>query len=381
MIKFKSQKPASILLITLFILSGVFMITFAVGYMTMIAVKAGDSQAQSFRAYYAAEAGEEKTRYEIKTNPNIFTACPGGNIFGTSTLLNNASYLIDCLSASSPYSFVASGNYKKVHRDLEFSYTVLVVIPTSTPSSTQTFAPSTLSGLAMWLNAGSGVATATGNYVTSWNDQSNNGNNVTQGSQFNQPILVSGALNGNPVVRFDGNNDYLNGGSSIGNIPLTGASFFIVGKSHTNQGAFVSKSAFAAADARYSVEYDPQWQGGFSFLYVEDNNSTYHSVNMPSHSYGNMDLMAAIADKPNSVNHFYINSALAGTSALSSTYSMTSPYDFLVGAYNSSNGGGAPIGGYFLNGDIAEIIMYNRALSDTERGQVESYLNTKYAIY
>ena len=376
--KSKSQKPASILLITLFILSGVFMITFAVGYMTMIAVKAGDSQAQSFRAYYAAEAGEEKTRYEIKTNPNIFTACPGGNIFGTSTLLNNASYLIDCLSASSPYSFVASGNYKKVHRDLEFSYTVLVVIPTSTPSSTQTFAPSTLSGLAMWLNAGSGVATATGNYVTSWNDQSNNGNNVIQNSQFNQPLLIPGALNGNPVVRFDGNNDYLDGGSGVGNIQSSGASLFIVGKSNTSQGAFISKSLYGGAPLRYSILYEAG--NNFGFLYLDNATRTMW---FPSVSSGQSNLMTMIVDSTSTSpsNTVFINSISKGVTSITSNYSMISPYNFLVGAYNNDSGVVPPIGGYFLNGDIAEIIMYNRALSDTERQQVETYLNAKYALY
>ena len=36
---------------------------------------------------------------------------------------------------------------------------------------------------------------------------------------------------------------------------------------------------------------------------------------------------------------------------------------------------------YYLKGDIAEIIVYDSALSDTNRQNVESYLNSKYAIY
>jgi hypothetical protein len=38
-----------------------------------------------------------------------------------------------------------------------------------------------------------------------------------------------------------------------------------------------------------------------------------------------------------------------------------------------------PFSGY-LNGDIAEIIIYNSALSDTDRGLVESYLLAKWGI-
>jgi hypothetical protein len=35
----------------------------------------------------------------------------------------------------------------------------------------------------------------------------------------------------------------------------------------------------------------------------------------------------------------------------------------------------------YLNGKIAEIVLYNRALDNTELNLVESYLNTKYGIY
>ena len=35
---------------------------------------------------------------------------------------------------------------------------------------------------------------------------------------------------------------------------------------------------------------------------------------------------------------------------------------------------------WYLNGDIAEIIIYNSALSDADRSAVESYLMTKWAI-
>jgi hypothetical protein len=35
----------------------------------------------------------------------------------------------------------------------------------------------------------------------------------------------------------------------------------------------------------------------------------------------------------------------------------------------------------FSNIGISEIIIYNRVVTSTERGQIQSYLNTKYAIY
>ncbi|MBC7419216.1 MAG: hypothetical protein H7328_00675 [Bdellovibrio sp.] len=37
-------------------------------------------------------------------------------------------------------------------------------------------------------------------------------------------------------------------------------------------------------------------------------------------------------------------------------------------------------GNYFMNGYFAELIIYNKLIDDTERGQLESYLKTKWAI-
>jgi hypothetical protein len=60
-----------------------------------------------------------------------------------------------------------------------------------------------------------------------------------------------------------------------------------------------------------------------------------------------------------------------------------------IGGNISTSTGTLQIGGYnksfnaaeYFNGDVAEIIMYNRAVTSTERQQIEAYLNTKYAIY
>jgi hypothetical protein len=38
-------------------------------------------------------------------------------------------------------------------------------------------------------------------------------------------------------------------------------------------------------------------------------------------------------------------------------------------------------GNHYLNGKVAEVVIYNRVLTTPERQQVEAYLNTKYAIY
>ena len=44
--------------------------------------------------------------------------------------------------------------------------------------------------------------------------------------------------------------------------------------------------------------------------------------------------------------------------------------------------GGYPNGDYYLAGiEVADVLIYDSALSTTDRDTVESYLNTRYAIY
>jgi hypothetical protein len=75
--------------------------------------------------------------------------------------------------------------------------------------------------LALWLRADSGPFTdaacnsgneagANGDLVQCWQDMSGNNANSLQTSSTNRPNYQTGGLNGNPIVRFDGSNDFLN---------------------------------------------------------------------------------------------------------------------------------------------------------------------------
>ncbi|MFW6082605.1 MAG: nickel-dependent lactate racemase [Chloroflexota bacterium] len=63
-------------------------------------------------------------------------------------------------------------------------------------------------GLKLWLAADSGVKEVDGS-VLRWEDRSGNGLDATQGSSYSRPKLLPGALNDKPVVHFDGADDFL----------------------------------------------------------------------------------------------------------------------------------------------------------------------------
>jgi len=91
--------------------------------------------------------------------------------------------------------------------------------------------------------------------------------------------------------------------------------------------------------------------------------------NLPIGALSDNNLSSIIFDGPGS--NIYRNSGL-----LSSVDVGSSPL--------GHNGGvqlGLMCGIYPLAGYIAEMIVYNSHLSDSNRGLVETYLNTKYAIF
>ena len=79
------------------------------------------------------------------------------------------------------------------------------------------FTPDQVTGIYAWYRADLGTyqtvsgsaATADGDPVGEWQDQSGSALHVTQGTAGNRPTLQLSELYGRPVLRFDGTNDYL----------------------------------------------------------------------------------------------------------------------------------------------------------------------------
>jgi PKD repeat protein len=221
----------------------------------------------------------------------------------------------------------------------------------------QPFSPSSIADLRLWLRADAGVVQSAG-VVSQWNDQSGNGFNLTQATTTNRPTLVSliPTLNNKPVVRFDGTNDFL------------------------------------------SVDFGQDFSQPNTYFIVYDNKK------LTTISSGIFD---GLVDGKR--NTFIWNNGirvLGGTTSTTVTYTKTQPYSYLLNTiiYSSSssklyeNGNlksagtiatdaisGFQIGRrtffatQYLTGDVAEVLFYNRNLSDSEQQQVEKYLMDKYA--
>lgn len=216
--------------------------------------------------------------------------------------------------------------------------------------------PDQTSGLKGWWKADS-LSLTDGASVTSWTDSSGGGLTVSQGTSGNQPIYKTNILNGLPIVRFDGTNDYLSSGSDISQSqPFT---IFGVGKPGTSgTGAFQD---IIGGSGNVSFGFKEN-SGNYNFLMWAGAALT-DSVNYS----GTFTLISGIFNGGSSLG--YVN----GVQKVSGDPGASSIGTLGVGGDGLGSGG-------FFNGDIAEAIIYNRALTSTERLTVESYLGWKYNI-
>ena len=108
-----------------------------------------------------------------------------------------ASYLDTTVTGGRTYQYrVRARNYVGTS---SYSNEVTVTTPVSGTGLPMT-------GMKLWLKADSGTTTP----VSTWKNQVGNGEVALQAGSDNKPTLIANGLNGKPVVRFDGTNDFLN---------------------------------------------------------------------------------------------------------------------------------------------------------------------------
>jgi hypothetical protein len=220
-------------------------------------------------------------------------------------------------------------------------------------------------GLLMWLRADNSVSTS-GSNVTSWGDVSGSGNSATNGS--NQPTLVTGAINGLPAVNFSGTSQFLQVPAGMANF-TSGASIFLVTKpaAVTAGARFLDFGNGATSDNIYLDE--PTNTGASLFTY---NTSTGASATSPSAiTLGQYQLLEAVYNGSNTAT-IYTNGVqgVQGTS-MQTLQNLTRTKNYI---------GQASQGGNDFNGQLAEVLVFNRAVTASEQAAIEGYLFNKYNL-
>ena len=239
---------------------------------------------------------------------------------------------------------------------------------TSETRTFQLFAPNQIEGLALWLDAAH--ATLVEGKVAQWNDLSNNSHSITQTSAASRPTVIDNILGSQPIVRFNGTTTYLDGGDIL-DLEANSHTIFIVGNSRKSTGTILAKSRWASLSDRYGYFIE----NGNMILGYHDN---LYRETKTSYTNGSYKLFSTTNDRSANTNSLYINSELKSSTTINGSYIMNSSYNFLIGAVNNTSGTVPPYSTYYLDGDIAEIIVYNTLLSEDERLTVENYLIEKY---
>ena len=219
------------------------------------------------------------------------------------------------------------------------------------------------SGLRLWLKADTGITKDGSGLISSWEDRSGNGFDVGQGDGAKKPLLVSDAVNGEPAIRFDGDNDYLQTAGAITLLQGTANfSMFVVTKPGATQKTH--------ADI---IDYEHGSNISYVLQQLVDNTNQFGLANWQPLTSSAYQIHSGVY-----VNNTSYTSYLNGVNSLQTTdlndISCPEPRTFTVGSKSLE---AFP---RQFNGDVAEVIVYNTPLSDSDRQRVESYLIAKYGI-
>lgn len=236
--------------------------------------------------------------------------------------------------------------------------------------------PASITGLQLWLDAADSAtlfdATSGGSLVAAdggvarWEDKSGNARHATQSTSANRPARKTAVQGGKDVLRFDGSNDFLEGFST----PAGGntRSVFAVAKLNTSFGEMfqIGKGTGNGFLIRAGASSGVAFVGGD----ISTNNLTIPSTTLPVAT----TFLAALIQQSTTQITYYHNTTNYSITGTLSDFDMPNAGYFVGKARNE------PIDFTPWTGDIAEIIVYNTALSNTNRALVETYLMSKWGI-
>lgn len=267
---------------------------------------------------------------------------------------------------------------EREHLDSYLAEKYLVQEPQATPTAPAPSGPPLqISGLSLWLDATQIFDGYDGMEIGAWLDLSGNNKHATQTDVNRKPRYRSNQVNGLPAVVFDGSNDLLKEPNLF--IPYN-TTIYIVAEnstqpSYTNT---IYRSIIAGdnwpyfnSSTEYGLGYKRSGEDGFNvFLGNGSGNDQLNTSNAPNGLY---EIHSFIRSGTSA--WLLRNFAQVATGSMTRTTGLTTGYNI---------GGMSWIQVYVINaffrGGIAEIIVYDHALSAEEQSTINNYLSQKYGI-
>jgi hypothetical protein len=238
----------------------------------------------------------------------------------------------------------------------------------------------------LWLEAGNGLGFSSGSSVSSWTDARSSGVSITDGGDSSHdPSRVTGALNGLPVLRFNGTSDVLfNDSVSSSSLFNAGAAtIFIV---QTFNGDVINDQSVSFSWKHVSplpkgeVVINAPYQGQIAFTDGSSPDTDFIQASVPGGYQGSAHLI--VAQRDGSSPSIYIDgSPFVTTPPFDPTHTLPNVSGALsVGAQRQPQEVNPNQQNFFFNGDIAEVLVFSSALDNAQYTAVEQYLGNKYGL-
>lgn len=227
-------------------------------------------------------------------------------------------------------------------------------------------------GLLLRLEADAGVTTINGR-VSAWEDQALalGGANDATNTGGTGPVLVANGINGLPTLNFDGSNEFL---QVAGNVAFDIDTFtWIIVTQYTRNTASTQtllNSAYSTGAGTSSGElWGTKTGKGDPFAYARN-------ISGSSDSSGGLGLDTPVILSAVWAGDDTLTQWISGKKNTTRTGLDAAP----SGHVSTQIGKPANVSSSFFNGNISEVLIYDRALSGAERQQVEVFLGDKYGI-
>lgn len=231
--------------------------------------------------------------------------------------------------------------------------------------------PDALDGLVFWVKADAGVITNADSNVILWKDQSGHTNHAAA-VDASAPALIDSEpeLNGRPTLRFNGSSQIMSVSRRIITNGVTGCTFIAMAKADINDNPSII--GFRTGSGSPFVQLDQDASGRLRFIVRNPSGATANALSSQVYT-GTYGMYAGILQKGPST--IWTSRAY---------FSNTSPEALATADFGTSidfASGNQYIGGLswtHWRGDIAEIMIYECALSEQELGGIGYYLEQKY---
>jgi hypothetical protein len=231
------------------------------------------------------------------------------------------------------------------------------------------------SGLVLWLRGDHGIYTTAGNAVCGWEDQSGHGTIFTPYGA--RPSWSATAIAGLPAIHSTPAGEGLSVGGLLGIAP-------------TSARTIVAVTQLVSATNRFQSVYQGQSGSAGTYLGVDTNTfdtaGSREGVYMMNNAY---DTTTATTTTAPRIHVYTISTMTVGTPVLSGidyrVDGVTQTLTRTPGGLGNGNFEDFSSANYTSvctnsEGLVAEVLIYNRALTVAERGTVEAALKTRYGV-